>query len=162
MALRRTDREIVDRKVLDDIIARCSVCRLGLVVDGRPYVVPLCFGYDGNAVFAHMANAGKKIEGLREGNKVCIEFDIPGDVIRPPNPCGWSMSYESVIVYGSAEFLESAEEKKFALMTIMSQYGGDTRDWSFPATVLDNTLVLKVSVDEITGKATRAQEPADK
>lgn len=157
MTMRRKDREILDREVIDSIISRSLVCRLGLIVDGRPYVVPLCFGYDGNSVFVHMAKAGKKVVGLREGNQVCIEFDIPGDVIRSPNACSWSMSYESVIAYGSAQFLESLPEKRSALMTIMRHYGGDDSDCSFPEQALKNTFVLRVDLNEITGKARRTQ-----
>lgn len=160
--MRRSEREIFDREAIDSIIARSPVCRLGLIVDGRPYVVPLCFGYDGDAVFLHMAKVGKKVEGLRETNRICIEFDIPGDVIRHANACNWSMSYESVIAYGSAEFLESIAAQRSALMAIMRHYGGDNPDWSFPETVLENTLVVKVHLSEITGKATPAMESANK
>ncbi len=162
MTMRRSDREILDREVIDSIISRSPVCRLGLIVDGRPYVVPLCFGYDGDAVFLHMAKAGKKVAGLRESNNVCIEFDIPGDVLRSPDACNWSMSYVSVIAHGSAEFLESIAEKQSALMTIMRHYEGDNPAWLFPADVLENTLVLKVNLNEITGKATPAGESAPK
>ena len=33
----------------------CQVCRLGLCDGGEPYVVPLCFGYDGEALYFHAA-----------------------------------------------------------------------------------------------------------
>ncbi len=157
MTMRRSERGIFDREQIDSIISRSPVCRLGLVVDGRPYVVPLCFGYDGQAVFLHVATAGKKLAGLRENNQVCLEFDIPGEVTRSPDACSWSMSYESVIANGSVEFLESVAEKRSALMTIMKHYGGDDPDWTFPASVLENTFVLKVHLNEITGKANPAR-----
>ncbi len=160
MTMRRSEREIFDREVIDSIIARSPVCRLGLIVDGRPYVVPLCFGYDGKAVFFHMAKAGKKVAGLRESSKVCIEFDIPGELTTSPDACSWSISYESVIAHGPAEFLESAAKKQSALMTIMRHYGGDDPDWSFPTKVLENTLVLKVHLSEVTGKASPAPKSA--
>jgi hypothetical protein len=58
--MRRTDRQITDRARIEDILRRCRFCRLGLVCEGEPYVVPLCFGYDGQAVYLHMAVEGKK------------------------------------------------------------------------------------------------------
>ena len=158
MTMRRSDREILDREVIDSIIARSLICRLGLVVDGRPYVVPLCFGYDGNAVFFHMAKEGMKVEGLRENSQVCIEFDIPGDLIRFPEACSWSIAYESVIAYGSVEFIESATEKRSALVTIMRHYAKDDAEWSLPADVPKNVLVVKVHLKEVTGKAGPAEE----
>lgn len=158
MTMRRSDREIFDREVIDSIISRSPICRLGLIVDRRPYVVPLCFGYDGNAVFLHMAKEGMKVAGLRENNQVCVEFDIPGDVIRFPDACSWSISYESVIAYGSVEVLESVADKRSALMTIMRHYAEADADWSFPADVLENTLVLKIHLNKITGKARPPEE----
>ncbi len=151
--MRRSEREITDRKAIDSIIARSRVCRLGLIVDGRPYIVPLCFGYDGTAVLFHMAKEGKKTAGLKDGNQVCLEFDIPGDVIESTKPCSWTMSYESVIAHGPIEILKSTKEKHRALSAIMKQYGGNKTDWSFPENVLQNMQVLKVPLKEITAKA---------
>jgi nitroimidazol reductase NimA-like FMN-containing flavoprotein (pyridoxamine 5'-phosphate oxidase superfamily) len=162
MSLRRSEREIVDRETIDSIIARSKVCRLGLIVDGRPYVIPLSFGYDGTAVFFHTAMAGKKVAGLQERNQVCIEFDIPGDLVTSPEACRWSMAYESVIAYGTVEVLESVAEKRSALMTIMRHYAEDARDWSFPASVVDKTLVLRVPLHEVTGKASPAKKSTNK
>lgn len=161
MTMRRSDREILDRETIDSIIARCSVCRLGLIVDGRPYVVPLCFGYDGTSVFFHMAKAGKKVAGLRAGNQVCVEFDIPGAVVKSPEACNWTMSYQSVVAYGPVTLVESVEDKRAALATIMRQYAGKQTDWSFPASVLENTLVAKVDLMEITGKASPPEPAAE-
>ncbi len=160
MTMRRSDREILDREVIDSIISRSPICRLGLIVDRRPYVVPLCFGYDGNAVFLHMAQVGKKVSGLRENNQVCIEFDIPGDVLGSPDACSWSISYESVIAYGSVEFLDSVEEKRSALVTIMRHYAKNDADWSLPTDVPKNMLVVKVHLNDITGKARPPEGPA--
>ena len=47
----RTKNEIRDRAVLDDIIHRSLVCRLAMVDGLSPYVVPLCFEYDGESLF---------------------------------------------------------------------------------------------------------------
>lgn len=45
--MRRTDREIMDRQELLDVMARCDVCRLALNDEsGYPYVVPLNFGME--------------------------------------------------------------------------------------------------------------------
>ncbi len=153
MTMRRREREIFDRQMIDSIIARCKVCHLGLIVDGRPYVVPICFGYDGSAVFLHMAAEGKKTAGLTHGAEVCIEFDIPGEVAQSPKACSWTMSYESVIAYGPVEVLESLEDKRAALNEIMKPYGGGETDWSFPENVVKSTRVLRIPLSEITAKA---------
>ncbi|MFH0778167.1 MAG: pyridoxamine 5'-phosphate oxidase family protein [Candidatus Eisenbacteria bacterium] len=48
--MRRSEREIRSRPEIDEIIRGSQVCRLGLALDGRPYVVPVSFGYDGSAI----------------------------------------------------------------------------------------------------------------
>jgi nitroimidazol reductase NimA-like FMN-containing flavoprotein (pyridoxamine 5'-phosphate oxidase superfamily) len=147
----RSDKRISDRKQIDDIIRRCRVCRIGLLVDGHPYVVPLCFGYDGISVYFHMSRKGKKMAGLNMNSNVCLEWDLPGDVIESSDPCGWSMSYESVIGYGSVEFLKLDDAKRKGLNFIMQQYVGKNVKWNFPSEKLEKTVVLKVQLERISG-----------
>ena len=149
----RDDRRISDRKQIDDIIRRCRVCRMGLLVDGLPYVVPLCFGYDGNSVYFHMSRKGRKLSGLNVNSNVCLEWDLPGDVIESSEACGWSMSYESVIAHGTAVFLQSDDAKREGLNFIMQQYADKNVKWSFPIEKLEKTVVLKVQLDDICGMA---------
>lgn len=57
--MRRSEREIKDRKVIDDMIRRSRVCRLAMCDEDRPYVVPLNFGYDGSFLYFHAAQEGR-------------------------------------------------------------------------------------------------------
>ena len=60
--MRRKDREINDKFAIESIIRKASVCRLAMVDGNRPYIVPLCFGYQGDALYFHSANVGKKLD----------------------------------------------------------------------------------------------------
>lgn len=44
--MRRKDREVKDLDGIFDIVERCSVVHLGMVDNGKPYVVALNFGYE--------------------------------------------------------------------------------------------------------------------
>ncbi len=151
--MRRADREITDRAQIDAIIRRSQVCRLGMVWEGEPYVVPLCFGYDGQAVYLHMASAGKKLLCLRANPRVCLEWDLPGPLISASAACGWGMAYESVIAYGLAEELRTQPEKQRALEHIMEQYAGSSGPWTFSAQHLAQTVAVRVRLGSLTGKA---------
>ncbi len=122
--MRRRDREITDRGEIDDVVRRCRVCRLGMVDDGQPYVIPMSFGYDGEFIYLHSAPEGRKLEILRKSNRVCVEFDILKEVETSDQACEWGMAYEGVIATGEAEILEDADEKRRGLASIMSQYSG--------------------------------------
>ena len=121
-----------------------------MVDDGRPYVIPMSFGYDGQSVYLHGAPEGRKIEILRKNSRVCVEFDILNEVVTSDQACEWGMAYESVIGFGEAEILEGAEEKRRALACIMAQY--TEADWTFPDDALSKTLVIRVRIDTFTGK----------
>lgn len=73
--MRRNDREIKDRGEIDSIIGRARVCRLALCRDGQPYIVPLCFGYDGRSLYFHAAEDGMKIEALDRVAVIKIEIE---------------------------------------------------------------------------------------
>jgi uncharacterized protein len=150
--MRREDREIREREQIDDIIRRSGVCRLGMVCDGEPYVVPLCFGYDGVAVYLHMATEGRKLDALRANPRVCLEWDLPGELLPARAACGWGLAYESVIAYGLAGELTDEVAKTRALACIMAQYAGEGATWTFPPEQLARTVVVRVELTEVTGK----------
>ena len=149
--MRRNEREIKDRKDIDDIIRRCRVCRLAMCEDGQPYVVPLNFGYDGRSLYFHAALEGRKLDIIKGNNRVGFEFDILHDIVTAEQACDWGTKYESVIGSGTVEIVDDSEAKKDALECIMRQYGKGI--WDFPDEILQKTLILRVQILEISGKA---------
>lgn len=151
--MRRKEKEIRDRTQIDEIIRDASVCRLGMApADGYPYIVPLCFGYDGTSLYFHSAKQGKKLDILRENKQVCIEFDIDQGIRKGKKMCQWGVKYRSVIGFGEASFVEGPEEKSRALDIIMRHYSADC-SFEYPDTSLRNTVIIRVDIHEITGKA---------
>jgi nitroimidazol reductase NimA-like FMN-containing flavoprotein (pyridoxamine 5'-phosphate oxidase superfamily) len=148
--LRRADREIADRKEIEDILRKSTVCRLALIDAGRPYLVPLCFGYDAGVLYFHSAPAGRKIDLLKQNRTVCFEFDADTLAVPADTSCGWTMRYRSVIGYGVAGFVEDPGEKRAALDIIMRQYAEGTHEYSDES--LRKTAVIKVEIREISGK----------
>lgn len=149
--MRRNEREITDRKEIDDIIRRCRVCHLAMCVDGQPYIIPLNFGYDGRFLYFHTAPEGRKINIIKGNNRVSFEFDILHDIVTAEQACKWGAKYESVMGSGTAEIVDDLEAKKEALEWIMRQYGNGA--WDFKEEILKKTLVLRVRILEISGKA---------
>jgi len=138
-----------DRDVIESIIQRASVCRIGMCDGGRPYVVPVCFGYRDNVLYFHSGPTGRKLDLLRRNDAVCIEFDIDHQIVRDEDPCEWSMKYRSVIGFGQASFIEDAKEKKKALDIIIEHYDGQGE---YSDGVLRSTTVVKIDVESFTAK----------
>ena len=148
--MRRSKDEITDRTAIDAIIRECRVCRLGLSDGEEPYIIPLCFGYDGRAIYFHSAPEGRKIDILRKNNRVCIEFDIPGEMKEEEQGCKWGINYRSVIGFGTAEIVDDQETKQTALKILLAQYSD--REYTFPDEVVTKTAIIKVIIAQITGK----------
>jgi hypothetical protein len=58
--MRRNEKEIKDPAALRAIIQQSKVCRVGLSDGNRPYIVPLCFGYEEGFYISMRPTKGKK------------------------------------------------------------------------------------------------------
>lgn len=148
--MRRSDREIGDRAELDVMLRRQNVLHLGLCDGAEPYVVPMNYGYDGTALYLHSALEGRKIEAMRANPRVCFTVTAEQQVVPSDVPCGWSVKYRSLIGYGTATLLETAEEKAAGLNVLMRQFAD--RDFEFPPKALEKTAVIRIEISEMTGK----------
>lgn len=148
--MRRKDKEICNLPAIEDIVRKSLVCRLGLAEENQPYVVPLSFGFKDNTLYFHSAPEGKKIQILRKNSKVCFEFDVEHEIVADEEACKWGMRYRSVIGFGKASIVEDMREKKEGLDAIMEHYSG--RSYDYPEAALNNTLVIKVEIESMTGK----------
>ena len=148
--MRRKDQEITDIAAIEDIIHKGQVCRLALSDNGRPYIVPLCFGYKENNLYFHSAREGKKLDILRKNNNVCFEIDIDRELVKGKKACNCSMKYRSVIGFGKAELIEDIEPKRRALHIIMQNYFEGFFKYSEES--IRNTVIIKVEIESMTGK----------
>lgn len=148
--MRRKEKEITDPEEINSIIATATVCRLAMVHDNTPYVVPLSFGFHNNSLYFHGSKEGQKIEFIGKNPTVCFEFDQLCDTQESEKACNWSMKYKSVIGFGKASIIEDQEEKRMALNYIMAQYSD--QKFQFPDKALKATAVIKVAIESMTGK----------
>lgn len=148
--MHRKDKEITEIISIEKIIHKAKVFRLALTLDDNPYVVPLCFGYRAKTIYFHSARKGKKIDILKQNNRVCFEFDIDCEPLESENACNWSMKYRSVIGFGKVSFIEDMNEKEEALGIILENYS--EKKFQFPEKMVNATLVAKIDIDQISGK----------
>jgi uncharacterized protein len=141
---------IDDRELLEQVLSRAPVCRLGLLDGDVPYIVPMNFVYEDSCFYLHSRKSGKKIDLLNKNNKVCIEIELVGDLITGDTPCEYGYSFKSVIAAGTAEILEEQEEKQAALSKITQKYTDS--GWNFNDSDLDSVAVIRITVDTISCK----------
>ncbi|MBI5248527.1 MAG: pyridoxamine 5'-phosphate oxidase family protein, partial [Desulfomonile tiedjei] len=149
--MRKHKQEITDRAILESILDKAEVCRLGLCEDGMPYVVPICFGYEDNCIYVHSAGEGRKIDIIKRNNNVCFEAEADVEVIAGEDACKWSMRYLSVIGFGKAFMVNDFDDKIRGLNAIMRHYSGLSEHiYNEAATKL--ATIIKIEIESMTGK----------
>jgi hypothetical protein len=149
--MRRAEWAVRDRQAIDEIIRRAQVLRLGLCAQGEPYIVPVCFGYDGQRVYVHSATEGRKLDILQRNPRVCFEIDLDAEVMPAETPCGWGMRYRSVMGVGRAHLAQDEAAKVRGLNAIMAHYGGDREGYKPDA--LDRVAVIVIEIESLSAKA---------
>lgn len=152
--MRRQKQEITEKEALEAILHRAIVCRIGLSEDNVPYVVPVCFGYKQGCIYIHSSRLGRKMEIIQKNNKVCFEVDVDVEPIAAEKACKWTVTYKSLIGFGTASILEDLQEKIDALNVIMEHYSGkDSHEYE--GHLLDLTAIIKIEIETMTGKRSK-------
>lgn len=147
----RRKEKLMDKKAIEAFISEQNVLRLGLSVDGQPYVVPLNYGYKDGTFYIHCAKEGKKLEMLQANSKVCIEIDGHHELVVGENACQYTMRFTSVIGFGKASILSDKEEVRHGLDILMAQFSD--LSFSYNDKALERVVIIKVNMDEMTGKS---------
>lgn len=146
----RADRQMTDPESIDDVLRRAEVLHLGMTGTDGPYVVPVNFGYDGEHIWIHSAEAGHKLDLLARDPRVC--FEACTDVrIVPGKQCGWGARFRSVVGFGTAVLVDDPEEKAHGLGVLISQYSGEPE--TVPVKRARGVAVLRIDITSVTGKA---------
>lgn len=153
--MRRSDREVTDKEKIQDIIDRCTCCRLGFCDEGEVYIVPLSFGYahteNGYVFYFHGAKQGRKIDLIRATHKAGFEMDTQYKLKEGAEACAYSARFQSIIGNGMVEIVEDFAEKKHALVRIM-QHNTGKADWEFPDQHVHAVGIFKLTVTELSCK----------
>ena len=158
-SMRRHDKEIGSRQEIDAIMRSALVCRIAFAHGNEPYVVPVSFGYDGEALFIHTATSGRKIEFMEANSRVCFELEASVALKTDEgDACNWTFEFESVIGYGTIIELDSAEEKSRGLNQIMLHYSG--REWEIDKAATATTRVWRIDIESVTGKRSEEKPTA--
>ena len=153
--MRRRDREVTDFRQILDILSASTVIHLGMVDGGKPYVVPMNFGFEADGsdiiLYFHSARAGRKIDTLKSNPDVFFESDSAHALIAGDTACSYSFRYQSVMGSGRAVFIEDREGKRHALSMLMRHAGGIVSP-SFPDEALEAVAVFSVRCSDYTAK----------
>ena len=151
--MRLREKEITDRSEIEELLKGEKVCRIAMCDGDTPYVVPTTFGYSNGVIYLHSSKLGRKIDVLRENNRVCVAIDTGHDLVQGPldTSCKSTIRFKSVIATGRARFVEDDGEKRKGMDVIMRQMFGDQAFQYSPEGVRD-MAIIKIELESVTGK----------
>jgi uncharacterized protein len=100
----------LDSGEIVDVIRRGQLGRLGVLGDGRVYIFPFSYGYDGDFIYG-ISHLGLKVRLMRENPEVCIEIE------EVESPACW----RTVMLHGHYEEIGDEIGRDIALAAIVSQ-----------------------------------------
>jgi nitroimidazol reductase NimA-like FMN-containing flavoprotein (pyridoxamine 5'-phosphate oxidase superfamily) len=155
--MKRRDREITKRDEIDAIIRAAEVCRVAFADNNEPYIVPVSFGYDGEALYIHTAKTGRKLDFIAANNRLCFELEANVAIqAHDTEACDWTFYFESVIGYGTISELTENRDKTHGLNQIMLHYS--KREWKIEEAQIATTRVWRIEIESLTGKRS-AEKP---
>ena len=155
--IRRKDREITDKKMIEEFLNSQRIIRIGFYdkANDEVYIVPVNYGYvieNENYIFYfHGGKGGRKYELSKEGPIVGFEIDGQYELVEGKKACDFSAKYQSIIGNGKVQVLEDLEEKKKGLNAIMKQTTGKT-DFEYNPRMVQNVCVYMLSATKLTCK----------
>jgi nitroimidazol reductase NimA-like FMN-containing flavoprotein (pyridoxamine 5'-phosphate oxidase superfamily) len=130
--------EIEARKVLQS----ARVARLGCIVNGEPYVVPISCHLEDDCLYSHSL-LGLKISALRQNPRACVQVDeIESD-----------LHWRSAIAFGKYEEITKSNEREEILTRLLRKFPMLTPVESAIAVDASapEVIVFRIRIDRTTG-----------
>jgi hypothetical protein len=124
---------------------------LAMTVADRPYALPLNHAYRDGRFYFHCANAGQKLETIRQNPHVTYVINrYYGDSAELAKAMKCHGHWESVIAYGMARVVSEKEELISTFRTFMAYYGQG--DYQHGDELLSKTNVIVIEVERMTAR----------
>ncbi|MEE0858040.1 MAG: pyridoxamine 5'-phosphate oxidase family protein [Acutalibacteraceae bacterium] len=153
--MRRKDREITDKKKIEEFIAKEQILRIAFYDEGEIYIVPLNYGYvldEQYTFYFHGAKAGRKYELAKNIPNVGFEIDGNYSLVESEVACDFSATFQSIVGTGRISLVEDNAEKIVGLNVIMKQTTSKEK-WNYSNEMLEAVAVFKLNVDKLSCKA---------
>jgi len=141
----------LDRADLDAILDAGFVCHLGVVIEGRPVVVPTVYGRDGRRLYLHGSVASRSLAG---GEPVCVTVTHVDGLVLARSVFEHGVNYRSAMIHGVPRKVTDPEEKLAGLRRVTEQAAPG--QWSYARRPnrkeLAATTLLVLSLEEASVK----------
>jgi nitroimidazol reductase NimA-like FMN-containing flavoprotein (pyridoxamine 5'-phosphate oxidase superfamily) len=92
---------------IEDVLAHQLIGRIGCHTNDMSYIVPICYAYDGECIYARTYE-GMKVKMMRENPKVCFQVEYIENMVN----------WKTVICWGEYEELTDIDKRKKAIQIL--------------------------------------------
>lgn len=141
---------------IEALLQSQPVGRIGCFANGRSYVVPVSYAYDGRRIIGHSA-AGLKIEMMRENPSVCFEVEDIEDLANWRSVVAWGTFSElsgsdaaaamGLLVEQLRPFVSEAVHGRMKALTPQGRSPSEAKE----------TIVFAIDLTEKTGRFERQE-----
>ncbi|HEX5081513.1 MAG TPA: pyridoxamine 5'-phosphate oxidase family protein [Blastocatellia bacterium] len=123
-----------------ELLLNQNIGRLGCCHHDMPYVVPVNYFFDGEAIYIH-SMPGRKIQIMRANPYVCLQVDEIKD----------SFNWLSVIAFGQFEEVYDTAERDRIMAAMFQRFPYLTPVESKAREGLSDVIVFRIRIERITG-----------
>jgi nitroimidazol reductase NimA-like FMN-containing flavoprotein (pyridoxamine 5'-phosphate oxidase superfamily) len=143
-----------DRETIHAVLDAGTLCHIGYVVDGQPFVTPTLYWRHGDKVYWHGSAASRMLRSLDKGVPACLTVTHMDGFVLARSGFHHSINYRSVMAVGTAYAVRDKKEKLAHLEEFVERlFPGRWREIREPSEQeLKATLLLGMSLDEASAK----------
>jgi len=152
-SIRRKEKKISDKNEMLAILENAKYITIAMCAGNEPYLVTLSHGYDRerNCIYFHCAREGKKIDILKEQNKVWGQALMDKGYVQ--GSC--DHLYATTQFMGRVTFVENSDEKKHALEVMINALEEDPQkvpDTQLTEKSIEGVQIGRINIEYMSGK----------
>jgi nitroimidazol reductase NimA-like FMN-containing flavoprotein (pyridoxamine 5'-phosphate oxidase superfamily) len=168
--MRRSEFEVKDQQIIDDILNSAEYCTFAFCMDNKPYSLPVNFVHEDNVLYFHGAKKGKKKEYIEANSNASLSVAEPYSMIQSyfsstdGKACPATHFFRSVCADGKVSIVKDYDEKAKALELLMQKLQPEGKyiplDDTIYKKMINATGVFRFDIKEISGKIKLGQHLA--
>lgn len=152
---RTKQRASYEREAIHAILDAGMLAHVGFCIDAQPFVIPMLYARDGDALLLHGSIASRLLNRLGEGIPACVSVTHVNALVLARSHFHHSVNYRSVVAFGRAVLVDDPAHKAAALARFVDALIPGRAAESRPAdrNELAATRVLRLQIEDASAKA---------
>ena len=143
-----------DRETIHAILDAGMIAHVGFSTAGQPFVIPMMYARDGDALILHGSVASRLMNQLGNGIPACVSVTHVDGLVLARSHFNHAVNYRSVVAFGRATLVVEADAKADALARFVDAVVPGRAAESRPAdrNELAATHVLRFVIEDASAK----------